>query len=263
MQTTLRRLATKTICEPLGHPSLNLRKQRRNTAPTLSVVHSLSRYLPTWSRKPGPGARQWRLQECGGDMQHCAGFMAVGFLVLLHLIFVRASTVQVSIHQAPPSTSHQHVLPFEEVLARSYCRPVETMVGVAGEVQLAPGASVRPVCVQLRRCTGCCTDGARVCQPSVTQLVQLQILQIRPLHGQHVETVTFTEHSSCECRLKEVSKQLQTDSGSCKPCSARRPNRFQQDPVTCQCSCRLLARRCEKRGRSLDRASCRCRKPRR
>uniref|UniRef100_A0A8C4R569 Platelet-derived growth factor (PDGF) family profile domain-containing protein n=1 Tax=Eptatretus burgeri TaxID=7764 RepID=A0A8C4R569_EPTBU len=72
------------------------------------------------------------------------------------------------------------VLPFEEVLARSYCRPVETMVGVAGEVQLAPGASVRPVCVQLRRCTGCCTDGKFYSKNILkSQLVPFKIVSLQ------------------------------------------------------------------------------------
>ncbi|XP_069750048.1 vascular endothelial growth factor A isoform X1 [Narcine bancroftii] len=49
----------------------------------------------------------------------------------------------------------------------------------------------------------------------------------------------------------------------CRPCSPKRRHHFEQNPLTCECKCRLSHRKCRDRGQELNEHICRCEKQRR
>ncbi|XP_061562939.1 vascular endothelial growth factor A-like isoform X2 [Cololabis saira] len=99
-----------------------------------------------------------------------------------------------------PDAGQPRVMGFLEVLAKSMCRPMESLVEVEREFPEEVEYIYIPACVPLWRCSGCCTDEKLECQSTVERNTTLQVMRILPIVSmQHVE-LTFVEHQQCECR---------------------------------------------------------------
>ncbi|XP_078734882.1 vascular endothelial growth factor A-like [Lampetra fluviatilis] len=182
-------------------------------------------------------------------------------LHLLHLLLHLVTCQALSVLNGPYMTSSE-VVRFEEVMQRSYCRPMETMVPVSREFPDEVAHFFRPACVPLLRCSGCCNDEGSECVPTHTTTITIQVYKNRPSHGGGFQELPFTQHSECECR--ERSEQFKPQTGLvCRPCSERRRHLFVQDAASCACSCKFSRERCRQRGQELNLHTCRCERPRR
>ncbi|XP_075908149.1 uncharacterized protein LOC116953970 isoform X2 [Petromyzon marinus] len=121
-------------------------------------------------------------------------------LLLLHLVACQA----LSVLNGPYMTSSE-VVRFEEVMQRSYCRPMETMVPVSREFPDEVAHFFRPACVPLLRCSGCCNDEGSECVPTHTTTVTIQVrpthtttvtIQVRPTHTTTVTIQVRTTHTT-------------------------------------------------------------------
>ncbi|XP_063079490.1 vascular endothelial growth factor Ab isoform X2 [Engraulis encrasicolus] len=209
----------------------------------------------------------------------------------LFVTFVCLSTIKTA-HIPEDSGQRAHeALPmsFLEVFNRSMCRPREVLVDVLSEYPEEVEYLFIPSCVALTRCAGCCSDEALECTPILTHNVTLEVKRVRPLRQKTNSYMSFTEHSMCECRLKEVKTERKQRRGKgkglkrkkkrnrqstqevpgvvCEPCCAgcseRRRRLFVQDPLTCLCSCKNTVAYCQGRGLELNERTCRCGEPRR
>uniref|UniRef100_A0ACB8GB58 Uncharacterized protein n=1 Tax=Sphaerodactylus townsendi TaxID=933632 RepID=A0ACB8GB58_9SAUR len=98
------------------------------------------------------------------------------------------------------------VIPFEEVFDRSFCRSIETLVDIFQEYPDEVEYIFKPSCVPLMRCAGCCNDEALECVPLEMHNVTMEIMRIKPFHGQHINQMSFQHHSKCSCRPKKETR---------------------------------------------------------
>lgn len=68
-------------------------------------------------------------------------------------------------------------MPFDEVMAKSMCRPMEQLVEVGQEHPGQVQYIYIPACVALWRCSGCCGDENLECQASLLSNTTLQVLE--------------------------------------------------------------------------------------
>ncbi|XP_067884013.1 vascular endothelial growth factor Ab isoform X3 [Heterodontus francisci] len=153
------------------------------------------------------------------------------------------------------------VIKFMEVWNKSYCRPIETLIDILQEHPDELEYIFKPSCVPLMRCGGCCNDESLECVPTEVHNVTMEIMKIKPHHGEHIRPMHFVQHSKCICRPKKESKE--TQKSHCEPCSEKRKHLYIQDPETCKCSCKFTHLRCKSKRLELNERSCRCEKPRR
>lgn len=128
--------------------------------------------------------------------------MNVGLLietaVALYLLLTPAQSLPLS-----SINNTAQVLMFKEVWGLSYCRTIEKLVEVVQEYPTEVEHIYSPACVSLVRCSGCCGDENQECHPTQTTNVTMQLLKIRPAKpGQEYVEMTFVEHQTCECRIK-------------------------------------------------------------
>ncbi|KAM3602352.1 uncharacterized protein V6R79_002502 [Siganus canaliculatus] len=148
------------------------------------------------------GLFQWRqteLETGGGNLSlgTMQSFIAVSHLLLALLL--QQVPAQIS-HSA--EKSHSKVMPFQEVLVKSMCRPMEQLVDVEQEYPGEVEYIYLPACVPLWRCSGCCADENLECQPVLERNITLQVMRIHPMIAMHHVELTFVEHQSCECRVR-------------------------------------------------------------
>ncbi|XP_049320161.1 placenta growth factor [Astyanax mexicanus] len=129
--------------------------------------------------------------------------MLVWFLQVLSAAFLALSPAQ-----CYPSTtttnSTSKVILFQEVWGRSFCRTIEKLVEVVQEYPGEVEHIFSPACVPLIRCAGCCGDENLECHPTLTSNITMQLLKLKPAEkGQEYVEMTFVEHKSCECRLRQ------------------------------------------------------------
>ncbi|XP_051901252.1 vascular endothelial growth factor A-like isoform X2 [Pristis pectinata] len=189
-----------------------------------------------------------------------------------------------------------------DVYWRSVCQTRETLVAISGEYPNEVEYIFVPSCVLLSRCSGCCNDEQLQCVPTDTDTVLMQILKVKH-RSSHLEEMSFVQHRRCECRPKKEIKRVPESppAGSClqpgqrerpgcgesapfpsillhawpanggavytgtpcSPCSSKRRHHFEQNPLTCECKCRLSHSKCRQRGQELNEHMCRCEKQRR
>ncbi|XP_069750049.1 vascular endothelial growth factor A isoform X2 [Narcine bancroftii] len=174
-----------------------------------------------------------------------------------------------------------------DVYWRSVCQTRETLVAISGEYPDEVEYIFVPSCVLLTRCSGCCNDEQLQCVPTDTDTVLMEILKVKH-RASHLVEMSFVQHRRCECRPKKDVKRLPvrvehsrrvTGRGHwkkprkmasarsyvtpCRPCSPKRRHHFEQNPLTCECKCRLSHRKCRDRGQELNEHICRCEKQRR
>ncbi|XP_062896690.1 vascular endothelial growth factor A-like isoform X1 [Mobula hypostoma] len=177
------------------------------------------------------------------------------------------------------------VIKFMEVWRKSYCRPIETLIDILQEHPDEVEYIFKPSCVPLMRCGGCCNDESLECVPVEVHNVTMEIMKIKPHHGENLSLMHFVQHSKCICRPKKEGEETQKSKRKrgkgkgqtrrkkkcrvtecrphCEPCSEKRKHLFVQNPETCKCSCKFTHLRCKSRGLELNERSCRCEKPRR
>ncbi|XP_033860867.1 vascular endothelial growth factor A-like isoform X1 [Acipenser ruthenus] len=202
--------------------------------------------------------------------------------VLAALLYI--STVKTAHISGDGERKPNGVITFLEVYERSYCRTLETLVDIFQEYPDEVEYIFKPSCVPLMRCAGCCSDESLECVPKETHNVTMEIMKIKPHLSQHIGIMSFTEHSTCECRPKKDVKEKKEKkprkgkgkglkrkikknrdkkpNSHCEPCSERRKHLFVQDPHTCKCSCKFTHLRCKSRQLELNERTCRCEKPR-
>ncbi|KAM9356120.1 placenta growth factor [Pholidichthys leucotaenia] len=112
------------------------------------------------------------------------------------------------------TNSTMEVLPFQEVLRRSFCRTIEKLVEVVHEYPTEVEHIYKPSCVPLVRCAGCCGDESMECHPTHTTNVTMQLLKIRASEpGDEYVEMTFVEHLKCECRKPVVKVERKRQRG--------------------------------------------------
>ncbi|XP_045916707.1 vascular endothelial growth factor A isoform X1 [Micropterus dolomieu] len=131
----------------------------------------------------------------------------------------------------PPEEGHSGVMPFLEVWAKSMCRPIEQLVDVEQEYPGEVEYIYIPACVPLWRCSGCCADENLVCQPTLERNITLQVKRIRPMISMHEVELTFVEHHTCECRLRQKRLNNKSSAESIKD----RPQRRKQKKTANGC----------------------------
>ncbi|XP_056444448.1 vascular endothelial growth factor C-like [Gadus chalcogrammus] len=89
-----------------------------------------------------------------------------------------------------------------EELQRTACRPREVCVEVSKEAPEPSSRQYLPRCVALHRCGGCCHHEGVACTNTSHHLVNKTVLELSPLMERLVVTVTFVNHTSCECVSK-------------------------------------------------------------
>ncbi|KAL6095598.1 uncharacterized protein ACO6RY_09492 [Pungitius sinensis] len=132
-----------------------------------------------------------------------------GISHLVSVLLLQLARAQIS---HPVGDGHSRVMPFEEVMAKSMCRPMEQLVDVEQEYPGQVEYIYLPACVPLWRCSGCCGDENLECQASLKSNITLQVMRIHPLVSMHHVELTFVEHQRCECRLRP--SQLNSESSS-------------------------------------------------
>ncbi|KAL4657466.1 vascular endothelial growth factor A-A-like isoform X1 [Arapaima gigas] len=182
-------------------------------------------------------------------------------LVRLVLATLHVCALQAAHIPKDKEKSSNDVVPFMDVYNKSMCRPREILVDIFHEYPEEIEHTYIPSCVVLNRCGGCCNDDALECVPTETYNTTLEVIRIKQRVQQHNFLLSFTEHRRCDCRPKKEVKEKKEN--HCKPCSERRKRLFVQDPLTCQCSCKLSELDCKSRQLELNQRTCRCDKPRR
>nr|QZX45843.1 VEGFAA-1 [Anguilla anguilla] len=94
-----------------------------------------------------------------------------------------------------------------DVYNKSLCRPRELLVDIYQEYPEEIEHTYIPSCVVLMRCGGCCNDEALECVPVATRNVTLEVKRVKLRVTQHNFLLSFTEHTSCECRPKKEVKE--------------------------------------------------------
>ncbi|KAJ8411528.1 hypothetical protein AAFF_G00163360 [Aldrovandia affinis] len=189
-------------------------------------------------------------------MNFVASLVKLFFAALLHLSAVKPAHIPKEVEN-----SKNDVVPFMEVYNKSICWTREILVDIYQEYPEEIEHTYIPSCVVLRRCAGCCNDEALECVPVATRNVTLEVKRVKQRVTQHNFLLSFTEHTSCECRPKKEVKEKKAN--HCEPCSERRRRLYVQDPATCKCSCKFSHLYCKSRQLELNQRTCRCDKPRR
>ncbi|XP_026536905.1 vascular endothelial growth factor A isoform X2 [Notechis scutatus] len=177
------------------------------------------------------------------------------------LYFHNAKVLQAAPAQEDGEKQPEEVIPFMTVFERSACRPIETMVDIYQEYPDEVEYMFKPSCVLLMKCGGFCNDEALECVPTEVYNVSMEIMKLRHLQSQHIQLMSFQQHSKCQCRQKKPIRIKQEN--HCEPCSERRKHLYKQDPLTCKCSCKFTDSRCKSKQLELNERTCRCDKPRR
>uniref|UniRef100_A0A8C9RJ26 Vascular endothelial growth factor Aa n=1 Tax=Scleropages formosus TaxID=113540 RepID=A0A8C9RJ26_SCLFO len=149
------------------------------------------------------------------------------------------------------------LVPFMDVYNKSRCRPREVLVDIFHEYPEEIEHTYIPSCVVLTRCGGCCNDDALECIPTDTYNTTLEVIRIKQRVTQHNFLLSFTEHRRCECSPLCLDFFFPPFCSHCQPCSERRKRLFVQDPLTCQCSCKLSELDCKSRQLELNQRTCR------
>ncbi|XP_069572268.1 snake venom vascular endothelial growth factor toxin HF-like isoform X1 [Brachyistius frenatus] len=113
-----------------------------------------------------------------------------------------------------PVEGNPRVTELQEVLTKSMCRPMEQLVDVEREFPEQVEYIYRPACVPLWRCSGCCVDENLECHPTLERNITLQVMRILPRNLMNIVELTFLEHQTCECRVRQKLENNKSSSES-------------------------------------------------
>ncbi|XP_040016474.1 vascular endothelial growth factor A-A-like isoform X1 [Gasterosteus aculeatus] len=141
------------------------------------------------------------------------------FIGVSHLVSVLLLQLARAQILPPPEEGHSRVMPFDEVMAKSMCRPMEQLVEVGQEHPGQVQYIYIPACVALWRCSGCCGDENLECQASLLSNTTLQVMRIHQMVSMHHVELTFEEHQKCECSSSEsIKNKHEKTASSCVNC---------------------------------------------
>ncbi|XP_035533377.1 vascular endothelial growth factor C-like [Morone saxatilis] len=124
-----------------------------------------------------------------------------------------------------------------EEFQRTKCQPREVCVEVAKEYPESNSQYYRPHCVALHRCGGCCNNEAYYCTNTSHTLVDKTLMKLSPPRmDSPYFTLTFVNHTSCECvrKLHSIIRRATTDH-LCSPPEVPCASGSLWDPVNCVC----------------------------
>ncbi|XP_063351477.1 vascular endothelial growth factor Ab isoform X1 [Pelmatolapia mariae] len=137
----------------------------------------------------------------------------MNFIDSLTLLFLTLSAVKSAHIPRETERGPHNVIPLMEVYNKSLCQPRELLVEILQEYPDEVEHIFIPSCVVLTRCAGCCNDEMLQCTPTSTYNVTMEIKRINPRRQKNDIFMSFTEHSACECRLKnEVTEKKEKKS---------------------------------------------------
>ncbi|XP_040016475.1 vascular endothelial growth factor A-A-like isoform X2 [Gasterosteus aculeatus] len=140
------------------------------------------------------------------------------FIGVSHLVSVLLLQLARAQILPPPEEGHSRVMPFDEVMAKSMCRPMEQLVEVGQEHPGQVQYIYIPACVALWRCSGCCGDENLECQASLLSNTTLQVMRIHQMVSMHHVELTFEEHQKCECSSESIKNKHEKTASSCVNC---------------------------------------------
>ncbi|KAM6991903.1 vascular endothelial growth factor A-like [Tautogolabrus adspersus] len=146
----------------------------------------------------------------------------IGVPHLLLVLVLHGIPAQIS---QPPEEGHSKSMGFQEVWARSLCRPMEQLVDVEQEYPGELEYIYMPACVPLWRCAGCCGDENLECQASFERNITLQVMRLHPMISMHHVELKFVEHQTCECRARQKLQNNKSSSESIKNRPRRRKHK--------------------------------------
>lgn len=148
-----------------------------------------------------------------------------------------------------------------KLITKMCCKPIKTMVELPTGGDL--NVQLKPSCVAVRRCSGCCDSPLFECRP--TKVIEKKFKVIAMGSEVPSRKVRVDEHKACECSCREREEHCNKtihfyDAATCsckclsgmKNCS----NDKVWDEKRCACVCKK-EKKC-RGGRHFDASSCRC-----
>ncbi|XP_037796336.1 vascular endothelial growth factor A-like [Penaeus monodon] len=149
----------------------------------------------------------------------------------------------------------------EKLIKKMCCKAVKTMVELPTEGDSR--VQLKPSCVAVRRCSGCCDSRLFECRPTEISVKTFKVIALGG--SENARKVRVDEHKACECSCREREEHCNKtihfyDAGACS-CKCRSEmtncsNGKVWDEKQCACACKK-ERTCRE-GRSFDSNSCRC-----
>ncbi|XP_006792834.1 vascular endothelial growth factor C-like [Neolamprologus brichardi] len=126
-----------------------------------------------------------------------------------------------------------------EEIQRTSCQPREVCIEVAKEYPESTSQFYLPHCVALHRCGGCCNNEAFYCTNTSYALVNKTLMERSQSRLDYTAvTVTFINHTSCDCLpkrpLRSIIRRAATDH-LCSPPERACASGLVWDPANCVC----------------------------
>ncbi|XP_063603478.1 vascular endothelial growth factor A-like [Penaeus indicus] len=148
-----------------------------------------------------------------------------------------------------------------KLIKKMSCKPVKTMVELptGGDSRL----QLKPSCVAVKRCSGCCDSPLFECRPTKISVKTFKVIAVG--HSEHARKVRIDEHKACECSCREREEHCNKtvhfyDARTCNCKCVTEMTTCSNDKVwdEQQCACACKKERTCREGRSFDSNSCRC-----
>ncbi|XP_047492450.1 vascular endothelial growth factor A-like isoform X5 [Penaeus chinensis] len=154
------------------------------------------------------------------------------------------------------------------------CKPKKAVVELPNDEK--PSVMLKPSCVYIKQCGGCCDSPLLECLPELVKERKFKVLafekklnnKVRFQSYQTLKTIRVQEHKKCKCQCKEREEHCTEhqvyDAGACRcTCSAEVSKSCSDgkiwDERKCACVCSDVSD-CTT-GRYFDNSTCRCEDP--
>ncbi|KAG8235591.1 hypothetical protein J437_LFUL016190 [Ladona fulva] len=154
------------------------------------------------------------------------------------------------------------------------CMPEKHIVSLTSDLPSDPTYFYYPSCTRVDRCGGCCSHSLLSCQPSLTEIVNFQVIVSQYNGAKNLkyvgkELVPIEQHLKCKCdcimKEKDCNDFQEYRAKECQcvclnvddeeKCNSERATKL-WDPKTCTCGCRDL-KECTT-GYYFDEKTCSC-----